>query len=113
MICNQRVKKETNKLVARCYPRVLRCNCILYNQSEHPAMEREYKAAPAGESSGRSSQQKAKLKTKNSSSVFNGAVALTASEFARAEACMTNPGEPTAAAHRGAALLRKLYGSNR
>jgi hypothetical protein len=38
---------------------------------------------------------------------------LTASEFARAEECMTNPGEPTAAAHRGAALLRKLYGSNR
>ncbi len=76
-------------------------------------MDREYKAAPAFENSGRSSHQKGKFKNKKSAPVFNGAIALTASEFARAEECMTNPGEPTAAAHRGAALLRKLYGSNR
>ncbi|MCK1575912.1 hypothetical protein [Bradyrhizobium sp. 174] len=76
-------------------------------------MEREYKAAPAGDFSGRSASQKSKFKSRKTAPSFNGAVALTASEFARAEKCMTNPGEPTEAAHRGAALLRKLYGPNR
>jgi hypothetical protein len=77
-------------------------------------MEREYKAAPAGDSAGRSSNHsRAKFLKKRTGGVFNGTIALTAAEFARAEECMTNPGEPTAAAHRGAALLRKLYGSNR
>lgn len=76
-------------------------------------MEREYKAAPAGgDTAGRSSTNKARM-LKKTGGVFNGAIALTAAEFARAEECMTNPGEPTAAARRGAALLRKLYGSNR
>jgi hypothetical protein len=77
-------------------------------------MEREYKAAPAGgDTAGRSSHHKAKVLKKKTGGVFHGAIALTAAEFARAEECMTNPGEPTAAARRGAALLRKLYGSNR
>jgi hypothetical protein len=76
-------------------------------------MEREYKAAPAGDTASRSSHFKTKFMKKRTGALFNGTVVLTASEFARAEECMTNPGEPTAAAQRGAALLRKLYGSNR
>jgi hypothetical protein len=76
-------------------------------------MEREYKAAPANDTASRSSHSRTKFLKKKTGSLFNGTVALTASEFARAEECMTNPGEPTAAARRGAALLRKLYGSNR
>ena len=69
---------------------------------------KRFKAAPAGESAGRSSNQRTKTK-KRVGSFFNGVVSLTASEFVRAEECMTKPGEPTAAAHRGAEMVRKLY----
>ncbi len=47
---------------------------------------------------------------------FNGVVTLTASEYARVQQCMGNPGEPSQSAQQGADLLRKLYktgGENR
>jgi hypothetical protein len=43
--------------------------------------------------------------------VFNGVVTLGPKAFARFMQCMTNPGEPTPANKRGAALLEKLYGN--
>jgi hypothetical protein len=53
---------------------------------------------------------KTKRRERAGLSTFNGVVVLNEAEFARLEQCMTNPGEPTEAAHRGAELLKKLYG---
>jgi hypothetical protein len=44
---------------------------------------------------------------------MNGLLVLSAKGFARFETCMKEPGEPTEANRRGAALLRSLYGSKK
>jgi hypothetical protein len=61
-----------------------------------------------GSASGGAAKKKAKKNTKKGAS-FNGVLTLTASEFARFEECMNNPGEPTAASQQGAEMLRRLY----
>jgi len=62
-------------------------------------------AASVGGTSGR----RPRKHVRHGRAAFNGVVTLNASEFARFEECMTGPAEPTEAAQRGAALLRKLF----
>lgn len=69
---------------------------------------KELKAKPVGWGSEGSGRHKKGRRT--AAQAFNGVVELTTTEYARFEECMTNPGEPTEAAKRGAALIRKLYG---
>ncbi len=74
---------------------------------------------PAGGSEGSSTRRKkvrktkAKVASKKKTDAFNGVLMLSAEAFGQFEACVTNPGEPTQGAVRGAALLRKLYSKSR
>ena len=52
-------------------------------------------------------------KTKTKTEPFSGVLTLNSAAFGRFYACTMNPGEPTAGAVRGAALLRKLYNKSR
>jgi hypothetical protein len=69
---------------------------------------RELKAKPSGGGAGGSAHRSKKGWVGNQSA-FNGVVELNEADYTRLETCMTNPGGPSKAALRGAALLRKLY----
>ena len=68
------------------------------------------KAKPFGGGGGGVSRKSSGRGKGRNQSAFNGVVVLTAAEYDLLEQCQTKPGEPTEAAQRGAALLRKLYG---
>jgi hypothetical protein len=68
-------------------------------------MSREMKAAAY--SAGQSSVA-GKFKSSDETEAFDGVLTVDDNEFVRAWECMTNRGEPTAGARRGAELLEKL-----
>jgi hypothetical protein len=59
-------------------------------------------SSPKGE---KVQENKAEAKTE----AFNGVLTLGPEAFGRFYECMTNPGKPTAAIHKGEAFLRSRY----
>jgi hypothetical protein len=67
-------------------------------------MSNEIKARSCGASDSSGGKAKASPKWEP----FDGVLTVSDGDFTRFMACMTNPGEPTVGARRGAALLKKL-----
>ena len=84
-------------------------------------MPMEYKARSAEAGSGGEASTKGKKVTKTKAGVaskkktkeFSGVLTLNSAAYGRFYACMTNPGSPTPAAQRGAAMLRSLTKKSR
>jgi hypothetical protein len=77
-------------------------------------MEYKAKGHEGGSASGGSKKPVRTERMKNKAASvaaksMNGLLVLSTKGFARFEACMKNPGEPTEANRRGASLLRNLY----
>src|ERR1700688_4046889 len=105
---------ETKIAIARVHVAATVPAQIKIQVSEQPVMEYKAKGYEGG-AGGRSArpQKKRKWTVKPKAEPMNGLLVLSTRAFARFEECMKNPGQPTEANHRGAALLRTLYGKNR